>query len=153
MPFISMNLDDAKESRPVPLGRYDLVIGSCEEVLTKEAQKPQFKCIINIEGHDDAPPVFHHVGIPTPDDEPSKAQFKMLLLKRFLKLFHVSYSAEGFDTEVLAMELVGARASSVELQQSEYNGNLSNTIVVPRLKDEESPAGIGKGRPPQRKAA
>jgi hypothetical protein len=150
MPFIPLNLDDAKEARPVPAGRYDLVITSCEETLTKEKQKPQFKMALQIEGHDDAPPVYHYQGIPSESDETQAQQFKMLLLKRFLKLFKVPYSADGFDTDKLAMELVGARAN-VELQLGEpYNGNVSNVLVVPKLKDEEGP---GRGKPPARKAA
>lgn len=152
MPFISMNLDDATEAKPVSAGRYDLVVASCEEALTKNEQKPQFKLIINIEGHDDAPPIFHYVGIPSESDEPDKAKFKALLLRRFLKLFGVKYDPAGFDTEQLAMQLTGARASSVELRQKEYNGNISNEMIVPPLKAEEGPqhAGKGSGKPPKR---
>lgn len=153
MPFISLNLDDAKESKPVSAGKYDLVITTCEETTTKTAGKPQFKMSLQIEGHDDAPPVYHYQGIPSELDEPQAQQFKMLLLKRFLKLFKIPYSAEGFDTEKLAMELVGARAN-VEVQLGEpYNGNVSNVLVIPKLKDEEGPAGAGKGKPPVQKRA
>lgn len=152
MPFIPLNLDDAKEAKPVPGGHYDLVITSCEETLTKEKQKPQFKMAIQIEGHDDAPPVYHYQGIPSESDEPQAQQFKMLLLKRFLKLFNVPYSAEGIDTEKLAMDLVGSRANA-ELQLGEpYNGNVSNVLVVPRLKDEGH-TNAGRGTPPKRKVA
>lgn len=150
MPFIPLNLDDAKEAKPVPAGKYDLVITSCEETLTKEKQKPQFKMALQIEGHDDAPLVFHYQGIPSESDETQAMQFKMLLLKRFLKLFKIPYGADGFDTEKLAMEMVGARANA-ELQLGEpYNGNVSNVLVVPKLKDEET---AGRGKPPSRKAA
>lgn len=153
MPFIPLNLDDAKEAKPVPAGKYDLVITTCEETTTKTAGKPQFKMAIQIEGHDDAPPVFHYQGIPSEQDEPQAMSFKMLLLKRFLKLFKVAYGSEGFDTEKLAMELIGARANA-ELQLGEpYNGNVSNVLVVPRLKDEEGPQHAGRGSPPKRKAA
>ena len=96
MPFININLDDAQESKPVPLGRYDVVIDSCEEVPTKkDPSKTQFKMVLKIEGHDDAAPIFHYLGIPTEKD------FKLLLFKRFLKAFKVGYSPEGFDPETL----------------------------------------------------
>lgn len=153
MSFIPINLDDVEESKPVPAGKYDLVIISCEETLTRERQKPQFKMAIQIEGHDDAPPVYHYQGIPSDQDEPQAMQFKMLLLKRFLKLFSIPYNTNGFDTNELATGMLGARANA-ELQLGEpYNGNVSNVLIVPRLKSEESPANVGRGSPPKRKAA
>ena len=146
MPFIPMNLDDAQEAKPVAQGRYDVVIDSCEEVPTKkDPSKTQFKLLIKIDGHDDSPPIFHYQGIPTEND------FKALLLRRFLKLFNVKYDPAGFDTEALAMELVGARANA-EVRQKEWEGTISNELVVPPLKGEEGPqhAGKGAGKPPKR---
>lgn len=147
MPFIPMNLDETQEAKPVPQGRYDVTIDSCEEVPTKkDPSKTQFKLLIKIDGHDDAPPIFHYQGIPTEND------FKALLLKRFLKMFGVSYDPAGFDTEDLAMKLIGARASNAEVRQKEYEGTISNELVVPPLKGEEGPqhAGKGAGKPPKR---
>lgn len=149
MPFIPMNLNEVEEAKPVAHGKYDLVITACDEVLTKEQQKPQFKVQILISGHDEAPPIWHYVGIPAEGDEPDKAKFKALLLRRFLNLFKVSYSSDGFDTEKLAMEMVGATANA-ELQQQEYNGNTSNVLIVPRLQTEAAVRGVA--RPPKRAA-
>ena len=137
MPFIPINLNEAEEPKPVVHGKYDLVVSACEETLTREQQKPQFKVTILIQGHDDAPPVWHYVGIPGTDEEPDKAKFKALLLRRFLNLFKVSYDPSGFDTEKIAMEIVGATANA-ELQISEYNGNTSNVLIVPKLANEET---------------
>jgi len=146
MPFIPLNLDDAQESKPVPLGRYDVVVASCEEVPTKkDPSKTQFKMMLTIDGHEDAAPIFHYQGIPTEND------FKALLMRRFLTLFGVKYDPAGFDPELLAMELIGARAK-VELRTKEYEGTINNEMIIPPLKGEEGPqnAGKGAGKPPKR---
>jgi hypothetical protein len=94
--------------------------------------------------------VWHYVGIPNEGDEPDKAAFKALLLKRFLHLFGIPYDKSGIDTEKLAMEMPGCTAHA-ELQLSEYNGNLSNVLIVPRLGSEGIQA-KGAIRPPKRAA-
>lgn len=158
MPFIPMNLNDAVEAKPVPHGKYDVVIAACEITKTKEKQKDQFRVQLAIEGHDDAPNVFEYVQIPDLEDEAKSRDFKALLLRRFLTLFGVKIDPAGFDPEPLAMELVGARAN-VELKQEEYpvgSGTMNNKLVVPRLKAEESPGSASAGRgspPPKRRAA
>lgn len=154
MPFINVNLDDSHESKPLPNGKYDLVITECVEVLTKAAQKPQYKITLQVEGHDNAPPVYHYQGLPSEGDEPSATAFKALLLKRFLKLFNIPYDSAGIDTEALAMEMVGARAKA-ELKLGEPNdsGMVYNQLVVPRLADEGTRSATGAARPPQRKTA
>ena len=142
--LIPINLNDAQEPKPVAIGRYDLVISNCEETLTKEKQKPQFRVSIGIEGHDDAPNITHFVGIPSDDDEPNALRFKSLLLKRFLTLFKLPIPTE-IDTEQLAMEMVGARANAevgldVEIdpatKQPKPDGAVYNRLVVPRLRGE-----------------
>lgn len=153
MPFINVNLDDIQEAKPVPGGKYEVQITACEETLTKEKQKPQYKMTLMILGHDDAPPVNHYQGIPAEDDEPNTAQFKALLLKRLLALFKIHVGKEGFDTSALAMELIGASAT-VELRLGKPNdsGVVYNELVLPRLK-EESAAHTGAAKPPQKRAA
>jgi len=152
MSFIPMNLNDAVEAKPVAHGKYDLVISAAELTKTKEKQKDQFRVQIAIEGHDDAPNIFEYVQIPDMDDDQKARDFKALLLRRFLTLFGVKIDPAGFDPEALAMELVGARCNA-EVKQEEYNGNISNKLVVPRLKAEESPSNAGRGTPPKRRAA
>ena len=153
MPFINVNLSEIQEAKPVPNGKYDLVIVSCEETLTKEKQRPQFKIGIAIEGHDDAPPVNHYQGIPDPADEPNTFAFKALLMKRLLTLFGIAVSKDGFDTSSLALELIGARAKGeLRLGKPNDSGVVYNELVLPRLKDEAT-TNSGAQRPPQRKTA
>lgn len=150
MPFINMNINDAQEAKPVPAGRYDLTIAACEVKLTKEHQRPQFRAQISIDGHDDAPNIFEYVAIPSPDDDAKAQSFKALLLKRFCSLFKVTVSDAGFDPEDLALQMVGATANC-ELKQEEYEGNVSNKLVIPRLSEEKGAA--GRGAPPKRRTA
>jgi hypothetical protein len=137
VPFIPVNLNDAKEAKPVPAGKYDLTILSCDEVLTREKQKPQYKIGISINGHDDAPPLNHFVGLPAEGDEPRATEFKQLLLKRFLVLFGLKVGNDGFDTTELAMQMVGATSrGEVGLSEPDDAGTVYNRLVVPKLRDE-----------------
>lgn len=151
MPFIPVNVNDAAEAKPVPAGKYDLTILSCDEVLTREKQKPQYKIALQINGHDDAPPLNHFVGLPADGDEPRAMEFKVLLLKRFLTMFGLKVGNDGFDTTALAMEMVGATArGEVGLSEPDDAGTVYNRLVVPKLKDEGTSgmvAGAGRTAP------
>lgn len=146
MPFINLNANAAQEPKPVPNAKYDLTISSCESVLSK-SEKPMFKARINIDGHDDAPSILHHVMIPQTLEDVKG--FQGLMFKRFCTAFGVKLSPDGFDTDKLALELIGARASDIEVRQKEYEGNISNEINLPRLADEAA-ASKGRGTPPKR---
>ena len=143
--FIPLNLNEVEESKPVPNGRYGLTILDAEETVTKEAKKPQFKIAIAVDGHDKAPNVNHYVGIPGDGDEAKAAQFKALLLKRFLTLFKIPIDPKGFDTAALAMQMRGAKATA-ELQLDETGDY--NRLVVPRIAGE--PQGRVAAAPPKR---
>lgn len=147
MPFIPINLNEIPESRPVPNGKYDLTITAAEYEMSKSKGKPQYRCSIGVDGHDNAPNVTHWVSIPAEDDEPKSAQFKGLLLHRFLELFSIQVDPKGFDTEKLVMELIGAKASGelVIDETGEYN-----RLVVPKLKAEPVAGGRGAPKPPKR---
>lgn len=147
MTFIPLNLNDAVEQRPVPTGRYDLTIASCEEGITREKKTPQFVVQLSIDGEDKAPFINHYIGIPTPGEDAKKMEFKMLLLKRFCAQFGLKISADGFDTTQMAMEMVGAHCSKAEvtLAEPDEKGNVYNRLVTPRLKDEGN-SGQAAGR-------
>lgn len=147
MTFITVDTTAAQEPKPVAMGRYDLTIASCEEALSKEKQNPMFKCRVNIDGHDDAPSILHTVMIPQTSEDVKG--FQGLMFKRFMTTFGVKLDPAGIDTEKIAMELIGARATGVEVVQQEYEGNVSNKINLPRLKDEAA-ASKGRGSPPKR---
>lgn len=142
MTFIPVNFDEAVEPKPVPKGRYDLQITECNVVKTGEKSKnpgrDQYKASIAILGHENAPNITQFISLPHEDDERSSANFKALLLKRFLVAFGVRFDSNGIDVEGTAMEMVGCTASNIEVDLSEPddNGNVYNRIIVPKLRDE-----------------
>ena len=95
-----------------------------------------------IEGHDEAPPVWHYIGLPGEGDEPNTANFKGLLLRRFLSLFKIPYSPEGFDTEKLAMEMVGASANTEVTVETRGDSDeiTFNGIRIPKVRGEAQSA-------------
>lgn len=150
MGFINLNLGDVKESKSVPNGKYRLVIASFEEGESREKKTPQLKFSINIEGHDDAMPVTHYVPLASNKDDAKAAAFKNLLLARFLALFKIPHSADGFNPE----DAIGCSADA-ELQLGEPNdsGDTYNRLVVPKLKTEgdAAPQGAGGAKAPAKK--
>lgn len=141
MAFIPVNLDDAVEQKPAPSGEYNLQITACSEVKTgpnsKHPGSPQFKVTIGFPDEPNTPNLSQFISLPSEHDDRDQALFKMLLLKRFLALFNVSYDSAGIDTEKLAMEMVGATANAaVTLTEPNDDGNVYNRLVVPRMRDE-----------------
>jgi len=148
MPFIPVDVGSVQEAKPVTQGMYDLVITTCEETVTRESKKPQFRISLGIEGHTEAPNVSHFMSIPAEGDDAGKTSFKVLLIKRFCTLFGVPMRADGIDTAALAMEMVGKRArAEVTLSEPDDNGNVYNRLNIPKMRDE-STAGVPK--PPKR---
>lgn len=146
MPRIAVNLNDVTEPKPVPVSTYDLTIASVEEGKSKEKQRPQLIVSIGIDQHPEAPNVTHFVSLPSGDDEPRSAQFKALMLKRFLTLFNIPMDSDGgFDTE----DFPGAKARA-ELGLSEPNesGDTYNRLVVPKMRGEAS-KGAAVPKPPK----
>lgn len=140
MGFLNLNLGNVKEMKSVPAGRYELVVANAEEGESKETKSPQYKLTINIEGHEDSYPVTHWLSIPSAKDDEKKARSKALFLKRFLVLFNIPHSDEGFDPE----DLIGARATAeLSLTDPDENDNkeVFNRLVVPKLRTEKDSGG------------
>lgn len=142
MTFIPVNFDDAQEPQPVGAGRYDLQITACEIAKTGPNSKvpgsPQFRVSVAIQGEDNAPNITQFISLPNENDEAKSANFKVLLLKRWLVLFNVPFDSSGIDTERMSMEMVGATANAeVQLSEPDDSGNVYNRIIVPRIKNEE----------------
>lgn len=139
---IAINFDDIQEAQPVSGGRYDLTIVEAKVAQTGPQSKvpgsPQYRVSIALPLEYNAPNITHFVSLPAgPDDD--NADFKALLLKRFLTLFRVPHDNNGIDVERLAMEMVGCTANAeVKLDEPDANGNVYNRLVVPRLPVEGS---------------
>lgn len=145
---IPLNLNEVQESRPVPNGKYHLVVASAEE---KKSQKgaPMIVVSLGIEGHDDAPNVTHFISLPDGSD-PSKDNFKALMLKRFLHTFNIPFDSDGFDVETFP-----GSTGTAELTLSEPDdaGNVYNRLQLPKLPSEGNEGVLKKStaaKPPKR---
>jgi hypothetical protein len=139
-PFIDFDPNSYQEPKPVANGRYDLTIASADGAQSK-AGNQMLKIRMDINGHDEAPPVFENLSLPYPDC----AQIIGLNFNRFMALFKVRIEKGQLDTDALAVDLVG-RSANAELKQGEYNGNVTNKIVLPKLSIEPN---AGRGSPPK----
>lgn len=151
MTFIPVNFDDAVEPKPAPAGRYNLQILECKVTESgansKNPGRPQFKVVIGFQDEPNTPNIQHYISLPHPDDEPSSANFKALLLKRFLTLFKIPFDRSGVDTDKLAMEMVGATANAeVRLGEPNDNGDTFNQLVTPKIREEETKPTSGRRR-------
>ena len=153
MTYIPANFDAAIESQPAPTGRYDLQITECKETKSGPNSKvpgsPQFQVSIGFTGRENTPNITQFISLPN-GQETDGGVFKVLLLKRFLELFNVTYDKAGIDTEKLGMEMVGASVNAeVKQEEPDDNGNIYNRLVVPRLRGEAVQA--GRASPPKKR--
>jgi hypothetical protein len=151
MPFIPVNLDETVEQKPVAKGNYELMITGSKLTETGENSKhpgaPMFKVTLGFTDPEiSAPVISHYVTLPYEGDE--NANFKLLMLKRFLVAFKIPYSSEGIDPEALATEMIGCTATlPVGLSEPNDNGDIYNNIQIPRIRDEAArPAAGGRKR-------
>lgn len=141
MTYIPVNFDDAVEAKPAIPGFYELQITACEIAKTgpnsKRPGSPQFKVSLGFVSEPNTPNITHFISLPNEDDKPETAQYKTLLLKRFLILFNIAYDRGGIDTEKMAMEMPGhAARAEVTLTEPDENGSIYNRLQVPRIKGE-----------------
>lgn len=149
MTFIPVNLDETVEQKPAPKGNYELMITGATLTETGENSKhpgaPMFKVTLGfVDQEINAPVITHFITLPYEGDE--NANFKLLMLKRFLLAFKIPYSTEGIDPEQLVVEMNGHTATlDVGLSEPNENGDIFNRIQIPRIRDEASKA-TGKQR-------
>jgi len=146
---IPLNLNEIQESRPVPNGKYHLIVASAEE---KKSQKgsPMIVCSLGISGHEDAPNVSHYISLPDGSD-PTKDNFKALMLKRFLHAFNIAFDESGFDMD----DFIGADADAdLTLSEPDDSGNVYNRLQLPKLPSEGNEGTVKKAstaaKPPKR---
>jgi len=141
MAFIPVNFDDAQESKPASSGIYNLQITEAKEVQTGPNSKfpgsPQLRISLGFTDEPNTPNVTHFISLPHAEDEQKSANYKALLLKRFLVHFNIPFDHSGIDTEQVCMHAIGASANTeVKLDEPDANGNVYNRLVLPRLRDE-----------------
>lgn len=143
---IPVNLDEVKESRPVPTGKYGLTIASVEDTKSK-AGAPMLVVSIGIDGHADAPNVTHYMTTPQEGGDPKKEGYKALMIARFLDAFKIPHDSSGFDTD----DFPGATATcSLLLSEPSEDGRVFNRLDLPQLREEPSKGGANRASPPKR---
>lgn len=157
MPFINAAMADAKESETVPEGNYHVRNHSAEEKDSKSG-KPMIvvTSIIESDDYPNAAPIVTYLNIPSDNDEPKAAAFKLLQLRRFCECFEIPFDDNGFDTD----DIAGSEADvdiSVEMYRPMVDGKpdmsraeiATNRLNLPRLRNEPEE----KPEPPRRQAA
>ena len=149
MSYLNINLDDVQEQKAAPKGQYEVTITGAEETVTGENSKhpgsPMIKVFIAFTDLElNAANMTHYISLPFEGDE--NANFKLLMLKRFLHLFKLAKGGE-VNLESTIQEMPGAIAQvEVDLTEPNDNGDVYNRLRIPKLKDEHS---RGKGHPPR----
>lgn len=141
----NINLTDVTEPKVMPRGVYSLRIFNAEA--NQEDGKNNIRCYIEFADHPDAQSFSHWCALPLPADDPSKVKTKLLMTRRFLELFKIPYSADGFDiqdffgataTGMIDMEVMTNR-EGVVTTDSAGNPRYVNRLNPPQLQGEKGP--------------
>lgn len=148
MPFLNINLGNVEEQKPVAAGKYLTQITSAKVAESGPNSKvpgsPILRVSIGIPSEPTAPNISHFISFPTGEDDDS-AEFKLLMLKRFLHAYTIPYGSDGLDLEELAMQMVGAEAEvEVTLSEPDESGNVYNRIRLPKIHEEAPKTGRRK---------
>lgn len=134
MSFIEMNLGEVAEPKAVPAGRYNLTIASAEVKPSKQGGGQNIVVSIGIDEHPTALNITHYISLPKADDKPSTAQFKKLMLKRFLSQFSIPFDdTRGFEITDFAGAHGNALVTETDPGESE-TGVIYNRLQLDKLK-------------------
>ncbi len=139
--MIRFNFEDAKESLPVKNGRYNLTVTAAEVKQSGEKSKnpgrDYLKITLGNEDDPSAPLIYHSVPLPHETDEKKSADFKTVLLKRFLYAFKVNLPSGEYNADDLTFKLLGARGY-VEVKQGTPtdSGDVYNELVLGKVPNE-----------------
>lgn len=146
MSFIELGDEFANTKEPeiAPEGKeFDLKVEAVDEERDENKKKHNIRLRVSIEhGRDEGPfqPIFHYIAVPNKKwdeaadkeknrDKGETSRFKMLMLKRMLHYFNLPWeNVTGFAPN----DFVGQTARG-GLGQQEYEGRVSNKLIVPNL--------------------
>ena len=135
MAFIEVPVGDAKESEIVPEAMYDL---RCEGYTLKRS-KDDTRDLIVVTVSIENPPkdvnpeiIFHQMSQPNKEDSEKSRKYQILLIRRFLECFHISYESGGFDPD----DIPGAKGKCL-VMIDEYERNKRNVLELPPIKKED----------------
>lgn len=121
-------VEQIEEDKPVAEGLYDLRIRSAEDAVAKNG-KTFIKMMVEIEGHEEAAPIFDMIWIPDPQSEYYRSEAQKF--NRWVSCWNVPIGPDGLDVAAL----LGLTASQVpvKLEWSDHFGADVNVIQYPRL--------------------
>lgn len=143
----NVNFDEAIEPQPLPKGKYPVQITAAEEKASgPNSKNPGSPMIVVTAGftgpsqeEQNAPTVRHFISLPAEGEEGKSANFKILLLKRFMHAFglQIPQGNTDIDIEQLCFDLVGREANlEVNLGEPNDTGDVYNSFVIPRIPNE-----------------
>lgn len=127
MSFIEIDLNGVAEPKPVPAGRYNLVVSNA----THRPEKNDIRVSLAFEGVPNAANLVHFISLPGEDDDEGLVYFKKRMLKRFLRQFGIPNDGSGFNVS----DMVGARGNAqVTLSEPDESGAVYNRLVLDRFE-------------------
>lgn len=137
MSYLPTSLDEIQEPKAAPAGTYELQITAAVEHLSGEKSKhpgaPNIRVTLGFVDEPNVPNITHFISLPYGEEDES-ANFKLLMLKRFLHLFNVPYVP---DAEQIRFSMIGATAAvDVGQKLNEETGDVFNTINIPKMRNE-----------------
>lgn len=127
MSFINMPLGDAIPRAAVAEGQYDLRIKKAEPKDSKDKPgQTNIRVLLEVVDEPGAQTIFHYIAGIGPTDDEDTINNKKLQAIAFLNAFGIDWGEEGFELE----DFPGADAEGVTLQQDEYEGRITNKLVL-----------------------
>lgn len=132
---INVPFGDVSEEKVAPEGTYDLRVIRKEWVTSRNSGRPMLSAYIAIESDDGEAytPFGHWCVLPTDEDwqeDRRKAEMFVRNLRRFLSVFGVEWTPDGFDDE----ELDGATGRCLVTIEEDDEGVLRNRLRLPRVQ-------------------
>ncbi len=143
MTFVPIAFDEAKEATAAPAGVYELQIVAADVKQTgpNSANPGRDQLVFTIGFVDqslNASNIRHFGALPHPDDDPTKARNKALMLKRFLVAFDIPFDSNGIDLDAICFEAVGKIAEIEVGQDTGQDGvTVYNRLNLPRLPRQD----------------
>lgn len=122
--FIDTGVDteDVHEPQVQSTGAYDLTITSAKAVYAEKEDGSgrylkKVMAMIEFDGIKNAATMFHNITLWNAEEDQKKRDFKIVLAKKFYKLFNVPFPARGLNTT----DLIGAQAKGAMVDFTEYD--------------------------------
>lgn len=130
---LGTDITQLEEEQIAPEQEWDLRIIAAEMRRTKADDRDMIVSTVVIEAPDDYQPITTYMVLPNEDDfaDGRKAKNFLRSLKRYLKVFDIEMTAEGFNVE----DMVGSTGSCLVGKDILDDGREVNILKLPRFVD------------------